>query len=299
MERLSIPSKYDGYSIYATLYNIEDPVGVVQIIHGMKENQDRYVDFAKFLNAHGYIVLTSDLRGHGPKANRLGHMEGKKPWEALVVDQATLSNYLKTTYPNLKLYLFAHSMGTIISRNLIQKHSDFYEKILLSGVPAYQKATFLGIFMANLIGFFKKNIYISKFLMNLTDGSFSKAVKNPKTPQDWLSYNEENVQFFRTDPYCNIPFSVASYKALYHLVWGMHKKSRYFVIDSNKPILFLVGKDDPCPLGEKGLKHSISTLRKAGYKNISHKIYENMRHEILNEDNHMMVYQDILDFIKK
>lgn len=299
MEKIIIPSKYDALPISATLYDIPEPKGIVQIVHGMKEHQGRYVHFAKFLNENGYVVLTSDMRGHGPDAKILGHMEGKKPWEALVLDQVTLSDYLKTTYPNHKLYLFAHSMGTIISRNLIQKNSDLYEKVILSGVPAYQKATFMGIFMANVIGLFKGNQYVSKFLTNLTDGSFSKAVKNPKTPVDWLSYNEENVQYFLNHPYCNIPFSVSAYKALYHLVWGMHKHSRYIVIAPNKPILLLVGADDPCPLGKKGLKHSANTLRKAGYKNVNTKVYEGMRHEILNEDGHEIVYQDVLAFLKK
>ena len=299
MENIIIPSRYDALPIYATLYDIEDPKGIVQIVHGMKEHQGRYERFARFLNANGFIVLTSDMRGHGPNASKLGHMEGKKPWEALVLDQVTLSDYLKTTYPNLKLYLFGHSMGTIISRNLIQKHSDFYEKVILSGVPAYQKATFMGIFMANMIGLFKGNTYVSKFLTNLTDGSFIKAIKNPKTSVDWLSYNEENVEYFLNNPYCNIPFSVSAYKALYHLVWGMHKSGRYFVIEPNKPVLLLAGKDDPCTLGPKGLKHSANTLKKAGYKNVNVKVYEAMRHEILNESQYEIVYEDILSFLLK
>lgn len=299
MEKITIPSKYDALPISAMLYDIPEPKGVILIVHGMKEHQGRYERFARFLNENGYVVLTSDMRGHGPDARMLGHMEGKKPWEALVLDQVTLSDYLKTIYPNLKLYLFAHSMGTIISRNLIQKHSDFYEKVILSGVPAYQKATFMGIFMANLIGTFKGNTSVSKFLTNLTDGSFIKKIKNPKTSVDWLSYNEENVEYFLNNPYCDIPFSVSAYKALYHLVWGMHKTGRYYVMEPNKPILLLVGKDDPCPLGAKGLKHSANTLKKAGYKAVTTKVYANMRHEILNEDDYEIVYKDIINFLEK
>ncbi len=209
----------------------------------------------------------------------------------------TIAEELKKRYPDLELYLFAHSMGTIVARNLIQKNANFYKKIILSGVPAYQKATFLGITVANWIGFFKNDTHVSKLLTNLTDDQFSKAVKNPKTPVDWLSFNEENVNAYLMDPYCNIPFSVSAYKALYHLVWGMHKVNRYQVQDPAKPILLLVGKEDPCPLGEKGLSHSIRTLEKAGYKNVSHKVYDHMRHEILNEEQHEVVYQDILNFL--
>ncbi len=299
MEQITLKSLYDQHPIYTTLYEIENAKGIVQIVHGMKEHQHRYQNFANFLNEQGFIVMTSDFRGHGRNALLLGHMEGKKPWEALVMDQVTISKELKNRYPNLNLYLFAHSMGTIVSRNLIQKHADLYTKVILSGVPAYQKATFCGIFMANLIGFFKNDTHVSKFLTNLTDAQFSKSVKNPKTPVDWLSFNEENVSNYLMDPYCNIPFSVSAYKALYHLVWGMHKKNRYQVNDPSKPILLLVGKQDPCPLGQKGLADSIKTLEKAGYKNVGHKVYDGMRHEILNEENHQLVYDDVLAFLNQ
>lgn len=298
MKKLLLQSNYDNSSISAIEYDIPNPIGVIQIIHGMKEHQERYADFAKFLNENGFVVLTSDLRGHGKEATLLGHMEGKKPWEGLILDQVTISEYLKKNYPDLNLYLFAHSMGTIIARNLIQKYSHYYQRIVLSGVPAYQKATFMGIFFANLIGFFKSDTHVSMFLTNLTDGQFSKAVKNAKTPVDWLSYNEENVQYFLNNPYCNIPFAVSAYKSLYHLVWGMHKTSRYRVLNPNKPILLIVGAEDPCPLGDKGLMHSLKTLKKAGYQNVTYKKYEHMRHEILNEDQHEVVYEDVLNFFK-
>ena len=77
----------------------------------------------------------------------------------------------------------------------------------------------------------------------------------------------------------------------------MHKSNRYEVTDASKPILLLVGKQDPCTLVEKGLSHSIHTLKKAGYENITYKVYDPMRHEILNEEQHDIVYQDILSFL--
>ena len=297
MEQIILKSKYDQQPIYTTLYPVDDAKGIVQIIHGMKEHQLRYTPFVEYLNQNGYTVMTSDFRGHGRNALLLGHMEGKKPWKALVLDQVTIAEELKNRYPDKSLFLFAHSMGTIVARNLIQKYAAYYKKIILSGVPAYQKATFLGIMMANLIGFFKNDTHVSKFLTNLTDAQFSKDVKNPKTPVDWISFNEANVSAYLMDPYCNIPFSVSAYKALYHLVWGMHKSNRYEVTDASKPILLLVGKQDPCTLGEKGLSHSIHTLKKAGYENITYKVYDPMRHEILNEEQHNIVYQDILSFL--
>lgn len=297
MEKLVLESKYDLYPIYVNVYPVENPKGIVQIVHGMKEHQLRYADFASFLNANGYTVYTSDLRGHGPNASLLGHMEGKKPWKALVADQATIAEHIKRSHPSLSLNLFAHSMGTIISRNLIQQYADYFDKIILSGVPGYQAATPFAILLANMIGLFQSDANVSKFLDTTTNRKFEKAIKDAKSPADWVSISQTNLEKYLSDPYCNFPFSISAYKALYHLVYGMHKSKRYHVTMPHKPILMIIGREDPCPLGEKGLKHSMKTLRKAGYNNISYKIYDNMRHEILNEDNHQIVYEGILNFL--
>lgn len=299
MENIIIESQYDQREIYCIYYPVENPKAVVQIIHGMKEHQERYKDFALFLNQNGYSVITSDLRGHGKHAILLGYMEGKHPWKALVLDQVSIATHLKLTLPECPIYLFAHSMGTIIARNLIQNYAEDYQKIVLSGVPAYQSGAYFGVLAANLIGAIKSNNYVSKFLENQTLKPFEKSIKNAKTSVDWVSLSEKNIENYLNDPYCNIPFTVSAYKSLYHLVIQMHKSKAYRVINPHKPILMLVGEKDPCPLGIKGLNKSIATLTKAGYHNITYKRYEDLRHEILNEDNHQLVYEDILKHFER
>ena len=297
MEKIIIKSSYELHSLYLTVYEAANSKGVVQIVHGMKEHQERYADFAEFLNQHGYSVVTSDLRGHGPNATLLGFMEGKKPWEALIADQVSITEFINERFPTQDVYLFAHSMGTIISRNLIQNNASRYKKIVLSGVPAYQFGCHFGIFLANLIGLFKSNTYVSKTLESQTLKSFEKSVPNAQTKADWVSVSRRNINNYLNDPYCNIPFTVSAYKALFHLVKNMHKYKNYVVDNPEKPILMVVGDLDPCTLGEKGLNDSTLTLSKAGYTNIKKIIYDNMRHEILNEDEHQKVYQDILEFL--
>lgn len=40
-------------------------------------------------------------------------------------------------------------------------------------------------------------------------------------------------------------------------------------------------------------------LLNIGYKNIESKLYKDLRHEILNEENNIIIYQNILNFIQK
>lgn len=51
-------TSFDNTILQAYVWDdVKMPKGVVQIVHGMAEHARRYDDFAKFLNANGYIVL--------------------------------------------------------------------------------------------------------------------------------------------------------------------------------------------------------------------------------------------------
>ena len=46
--------------------------GVVQIVHGIAEHMGRYDHFARYLNAHGYVVCGEDHLGHGKTGEAAG-----------------------------------------------------------------------------------------------------------------------------------------------------------------------------------------------------------------------------------
>lgn len=58
----------DGHIVAAYGWDRADPVGIVQIAHGMGEHAKRYAPVAKALNAAGYAVFATDHRGHGGTA---------------------------------------------------------------------------------------------------------------------------------------------------------------------------------------------------------------------------------------
>lgn len=298
MKKIQIKSRFDDTILYANVYEVEKPKAVIQVIHGMMEHQIRYEELAIRLNQAGFNVVTSDIRGHGHDISKenLGYMGNKKQWDALIIDQATISEYIKHEYPDNDIYIFAHSMGTMITRNLIQGFDGYYKKIILSGAPNYQSIANAGILVANIIGLFKGNHHKSNLLASMTLGPFTKAVPNYKTKNDWLSYNEENVEKYNNDPLCGFPFTVSAYKGLYHILVGMNKKKKFRLNNKDLPIYFISGKDDPCTGGPKGIISSIKNLQKVGYTYIHAKTYDNMRHEILKEKNKDEVYDDILKF---
>ena len=68
-------------------------------------------------------------------------------------------------------------------------------------------------------------------------------------------------------------------------------------IDKNMPILFLSGDKDPVGNNGKGLVNLYNLYKKNGL-NVKLCIYKHMKHEILNEENKMIVYNDIVLFLK-
>ena len=289
----------EGYKLSLAVFPVAKPKAVLQMVHGMQEHKERYYPFIEYLNKNGYAVVISDMRGHGEDAPLLGHIADNKGEQILIEDQNKIYQYIKGRFKDVPVYLFGHSMGTIIVRVLMQDNGTKYSKVALSGYVNPNPVAGMGKFLTKCITVFKGPKGHSKMITNLAVGQFNKAIENPRTPLDWLSYNEKNVDKYIADPLCGVEFTVGSYCALFHLLNQMGKDKDYKEVNDNLPILLISGKDDPCTGSDKGREDSKEVLTKAGFKDISVITYENMRHEILNENEKEKVYEDILNFFEK
>ena len=289
----------DGYELALALFEAQNPKAVIQFIHGMEEHKDRYDAFAEFLSENGYICVTNDLRGHGKNAPILSHISDKKGEKLLIEDQKEITKLIKKKYPELPIYIFAHSMGTIITRVLLQEEGDQYKKVAMSGYVNPNPVAGIGGALVSIITVFKGPKGHSKLINGMAMGPFTKAVEDRKTDLDWLSYNEDNVQNYIADPLCGVEFTLGSFHTLMKLLSQMAKPKAFKKVDKEMPILLISGDADPCTGGEKGRANSFSVLSKAGYEKIEVITLEHMRHEILNETEKEKVYKAVLDFYNK
>ena len=297
MEKLFLDAA-EGYKLSLAVFPVEKPKAVLQMVHGMQEHKERYYSFIEYLNKNGYAVVISDMRGHGEDAPNLGHIADKKGEKILIEDQNRIYNYIKENFKDVPVYLFGHSMGSIISRVLLQESSANYKKVILSGYVAPNPASPVAVLLGNIVKCFGAKKY-SKLLANLALGPYSKAVKDRKTELDWLSANEENVQNYINDPLCGFPFTNGSFSALFHLLNAMGKAKKYVNVNKELPFLLAGGEDDPCTAGEKGRANSKKVLEKAGFVNFEVATFKGMRHEILNELDKEQVYKTMLEFLNK
>ena len=119
----SFQSNADGTQVttYTWAETPGQPVGVVQISHGLAEHGERYDRFARALNAAGFIVHAVDHRGHGRTAGgRLGDF-GSAGFSGLIADVAQFGALLRAQHgpQQLPLFLFGHSMGSFAAQAAI------------------------------------------------------------------------------------------------------------------------------------------------------------------------------------
>ena len=282
----------------STMYRPQGPVkGTVLVVHGMQEYHGRYDGFARYLQQGGYAVLTYDLPGHGPKARQngtYGYFGDDHGWDTLINSSVEGIRRLKQEYPDVPVYYFGHSMGTMIGRCFLMDHDDMIDGMVLTGVPNYNSAVGVAKAIGAFIRLNKGKKGHSKTLDKLMTGGFNKGIENPKTPVDWLSRNQDNVQAYVNDPDCGKPFTIQGYMDLMDGMQRMGNAKNYHVRNQDLPIFLFAGEDDPCIGGKEGFASTVSTLKQAGYTQISTKLYPHMRHEILHETDAGKVYADIL-----
>lgn len=275
----------------------EKPKGIVQISHGMSEHKERYYEFMKYLSENGYICVIHDHRGHGASVKNkrdLGYFYAEDI-NYIIDDLYQITKYIKNKYPDLKINLFAHSMGTLVARGYLKKYDDKINKMILSGPPTENSMALLGLMIAKFLNIFYKKNVPNKLLNNLTFGNYSKDV-NKKN--EWICLNEDIVEAYNKDELCGYIFTTNGFINLYKLMINAFKKNNWNMKNKNLPIYIIAGRNDKVIQNEEKFTKLSKFITERGYKNVQSKLYNDMKHEILNEKNNKIVYKDILDFIE-
>ncbi|MFR6588146.1 MAG: alpha/beta hydrolase [Ruminococcus sp.] len=71
------------------------------------------------------------------------------------------------------------------------------------------------------------------------------------------------------------------------------------VLQPELPIRFLSGGEDPCRGNDQKFEQAAELLRSVGYRNVTSRLFPEMRHEILNETHRELVYQDVLETLEQ
>jgi alpha-beta hydrolase superfamily lysophospholipase len=273
----------DDFGVEIMFYEwpVAEPKAVIQIAHGLGEHARRYDAMAATLNKAGFSVYADDHRGHGQtgvkqlenkQIKRLGNL-GPGGMAATYKQVADFSKLIKAENPNRPLVLLGHSWGSFIAQKIINKYSDMYDAVILSGsaltMPGY-----------------------------LATGDFNKVWKKlpGSTGYEWLSRDVEIQNKFVADP---LTFLAAAAQVL-----GIKNSLEMFGKPSKDvrrdlPILVQVGEADPIG-GEYSNKALVEAYRKnSGIEDIELYVYHECRHEIYNELNKEAIIEDLITWVNQ
>lgn len=293
----------DGAEIYAVKWAAEKPKAIVQIIHGMAEHISRYDEFAQFLNTRGFVVAGEDHRGHGKTAGTIenaGYFADSDGWNKVIKDNLQLSRKLKSEYPGIPFYLFGHSMGSCLSREILAESPEGIDKAILSGCADFKKSEIILLsLIARIQKFFLTGKAKAKLLDKMSFSSMNNQFKPGRTGFEWLSRDEAKVDEYLADPFCGFVASIGMYldfaSGLSYLQNPEHLKKT----PEDLPILFFSGSEDPVGGNTKLVSNIHKRYIDSGHTKAELIFNKGGHHESLNESNSAEVYRILADWLEK
>ncbi|WP_164464396.1 alpha/beta fold hydrolase [Chryseobacterium sp. G0162] len=298
-----LPSPHNKASqLYSTLFSPQTAKATLLIVHGMQEHSGRYSEIAAYFANHGIAVLTYDHLGHGKSVkdkNEIGFFQVDKPDERLIADAEMMADHLAAQYPDVPHFILGHSMGSFITRCLLQKASHKFAGAIITGTsgPLPGIDVLRGyLFLANAIAP-KHRTFLNSVFTKVNNKHFKKDKDFSDT--SWISINPKNRTAFEQDELCGIPFTHNAFYTLFTVYKRATSRNWASSISPSFPFLFVSGQNDPIGDFGKGVTLTINNLKSDGFQDVETKIYPEMRHEILNEEIREQVLSEIYDWMLK
>ncbi len=276
------------------------PRAILQIVHGMSEYFLRYEGFAEYLAARGVLVVGHDHAGHGSSAapEDYGYFGPENGWEHLVEDVHRLRQAVQEDHPGVPYFLLGHSMGSFIVREYLTRCGEGLSGAVITGTAGRNPMNRPGIAMVRALRKFYGERHRSHFVHTMAFGGNNKKVGSPANLYEWLSSDRSVSDSYVRDPQCGFVFTLAGFEDLFTLLDRVSRKDWPSKVPGDLPVLLASGLMDPVGRYGKGPAEVYEQLRTTGHENVALRLYEDMRHEILNEKGQAAVYGDIMDFIE-
>lgn len=290
----------DGYVTELLFYPCDTPPkATMLLLHGMAEHYERYCNFISFLNSNGIDCYIFNYRGHGKEftvASQGNALKGRAH-NTYVMDVIRIAKYIRQHKRTSSFFLYGHSFGSILARNVIQKDSDF-SGIILGSTTYYSpvNAHFTAA-LASCICFFTGRHKKGSLFDRIIFGNKQYQCFEGRTYYDWISSDNVEVGKYINDQYCGYIYANGFYKDLAILNKYASSAKRIRRTDKSLPIILLSGSKDPVTNFTKSIEALEGLYDRLGFTNVSSIIYPDARHEILNDISRDNVMSDILEFI--
>lgn len=278
-----------------------EPRGMVQFVHGMAEYIERYLPTMERLAQAGYLCFGHDHFGHGhsvTSVTQLGHLDFREGAEHLCADVLSVYRYMQAQYPELQCVLFGHSMGSFVVRAVAAQEPDLYRGVVICGTGGSNPAIGAGKALATVLAAVSGPRKHSPMMYGLMFGGYNKRFPG-ESAYAWLNSDHVLAGGYEDDPLCGFPFTLGGIRTLLNILGIANNKTHFKRFPKTLPLLLIAGTDDPVGDYGKGVQKVSAQYRAAGVADVTCILYENARHEILNEFCKEKVWDDTLAFLEK
>ena len=297
-----VPSGDGIHTLSGVIYLPEGtPKGYFHAVHGMTEHIARYDTFLTEMAQAGFVAFGYDHVGHGKTAreeSELGYIAAADGWKLLAKDVKIFSDAVRREIgKDLPYYLMGHSMGSFAVRVAAERYVQ-PDRLILMGTGGANPAAGAGLALVALVKTFRGEKYFSPLVDALAFGSYNKRFGggSEDDPKPWLTRDEAVRAQYYADPFCSFHFTVSAMGDLIRLTKEANRGAWYRNLPKELPILLVSGAEDPVGAYGKGIRQVERKLKAKGILTQAI-LYEDARHEILNDTTHAQTVEDILRFL--
>lgn len=294
------PSSSGLCNVHYYIYSPEKPRAVLMFSHGMCDHIERYEEFAEFLCKNDIAFVGNDHIGHGNSVsdeNMRGFFGQERGYINMVRDLHRMKLIINKRFADIPHFLMGHSMGSFLARIYLSKYRDRWSGAIimgtaggLTGAVPYRKL--LDLIERDRGDYYRPKLGSAILMM------FNRRIDDRRTPADWLSRDDKNVDKFIADPKCNFLFTIAGFRDMLNALLCSNSKAVIENTPTNIPLLFLSGSMDP--IGQYGKGVHIAVMKYANHGcDVNIRIYRDARHELIFELNRDEVMKDIYSFLVK
>ena len=297
MKEFSLPSQH-GKLRGVVWDDIENPIGTIQIAHGLVEYHGRYHETAKFLNKHGFIVYCNDHLGHGlniTDGNLKGFFGEVNGYEAVVDQLGEMNSFIRKENPVLKHFILSHSLGTALTFSLL-KRNIFFDGVVMSA--AFSVTNFM-IYLNRLLLLpellFQGKKGISTDMEKFTTQKHNAFYEPIRTTHDYLSSDKQKVDEYVADRLCGYPCTTQLWQDLANGFYNLWSKTTFRDFDDRITFLHITGDQDKVNNNGIQAENIHNLLIETGFKS-ELKIFRDIRHEPFQEKQRQKVFESVLNF---
>lgn len=277
------------------------PICVLQIIHGMAEHISCYDHFAKDMAKRGFLVVGNDHLGHGSSVSRgapYGYFCKEEAATVVVRDVHRLKKIVQEENVGVPYFILGHSMGSFILRNYLIRYGKGIDGALIVG-SGIQKRGMLsfGKAITSVLAVFQGWKHVSKIMDVIAFGAYNNRIKDKQTSFDWICTDKDRVDSYIRDEQCGFTFTLNGFHTLFTLIERVTGTDKLAAMPVDLPILLAAGAQDPVGAYGESIKKIYQEYVSLGLKDVTIKIYDEYRHEIMNETNKLLVYEDFYQWI--